>query len=338
MRLTSATSANLLPTNSNPSGRHSYAGPGCSTQSWNMMQDRPATPSPRSSPPCIPAELDDDDEQDMFFGASRPDLSFTFNVTANTPSPRIKKPDAPIPRKCSLRDSGIVLSEDDDEADLLGVPRASTSVSSIYSDEGLVTPGVEPEVGSGWPSVVMGDDGAPEGGVDVDAFIQRTLAAGAKSTNPTAHSKKAPGTPVKKVKTSYLVGDRPWQSAVAHKVGLPGFSWEQKHGKAPRKSLPAVFPALQMRKHGKAPLDPNTDSEGEDESPSGRRDKYVGLGLGRPGKAGGVARTRWLTRRSSSGAFSSGSDSASIAGTPTRAATKAGRGASFNSFSLKLKL
>ncbi|KAJ7178336.1 hypothetical protein C8R43DRAFT_973022 [Mycena crocata] len=311
-RLTSATSANLQPFNSHPTGRHSYAGPGCSTQSWSTMQTRPATPSPRSSPPCIPNELDDDDEQDMFFGATRPDSSFSFSVTAGTPSPRTKKADAAIAKKYSLRDSGVALSEDDDDADHL-MPRASTSVSSIYSDEGLVTPGIEPEVGSGWPSVVVGEDGALEGGVDVDAFIRRTLAAGSKASAP---ARKAPGTPVKRVKTSYLTSERPWQSAVAHKVGLPGFSWEPKNGKAPRKSLPAVFPAL-GRKHGKAPLDPSTDSEGDDDSPSGRRDKYVGLGLGRPGK-GGIARTRWLTRRSSSGAFSSGSDTASLAGTPTR--------------------
>ncbi|KAJ7680475.1 hypothetical protein DFH06DRAFT_1163176 [Mycena polygramma] len=319
-RLTSATSANLLPAPSRASGRHSYAGPGCSTQSWNTMQSRPATPSPRSSPPRVPTELDDDDEQDMFFGASRPDLSFTFSVTEGTPSPRTRKSDAPIPKKYNSRDSGVALSEDDDDGDLL-MPRASTSVSSIYSDEGLVTPGVEPEAGSGWPSVVVDDSGALEG-VDVDAFIRRTLAAGAKGTAPKA--KKAPGTPVKRVKTSYIVGDRPWQSAVAHKVGLPGFSWDPKpkNGKAPRKSLPAAFPAL-GRKGGKAPLDPTTDSEGEEESPSGRRDKYVGLGLGRPGPGGVAARTRWLTRRSSSGAFSSGSDNASIAGTPTRAKGRA---------------
>ncbi|KAJ7497443.1 hypothetical protein FB451DRAFT_1120964 [Mycena latifolia] len=314
-RLTSATSANLQPTNSRPFGRHSYAGPGCSTQSWNTMQTRPATPSPRSSSPCIPSELDDDDEQDMFFGATRPDPAFSFSVIAGTPSPRTKKLDAGIAKKYNSRDSGVALSEDDDEVDHL-MPRASTSVSSIYSDEGLVTPGVEPEIGSGWPSVVVGDSGALDDGADVDAFIRRTLAAASKGTGPSAQPKKAPGTPVKRVKTSYLAGDRPWQSAVAHKVGLPGFSWEPKNGKAPRKSLPAVFPAL-GRKHGKAPLDPNTDSEGEDDSPSGRRDKYVGVGLGRPGK-GGVARPRWLTRRSSSGAFSSGSDTTSIAGTPTR--------------------
>ncbi|KAJ7783329.1 other/WEE protein kinase [Mycena metata] len=316
-RLTSATSATLQPATTRASGRHSYAGPGCSTQSWNTMRDRPLTPSPRSSPPPVPIDLDDDDEQDMdaFFGAAPPNPSFMFNVNAGTPSPRTRKSDAPLAKKYSLRDSGVVLSDDDDDDGDHLMPRASTSVSSIYSDDGLITPGVEPEVGSGWPSVVD-----PESNSDMDAFISRTLAAGAKAG--AAPPKKAPGTPVKRVKTSYLVADRPWQSAVAHKVGIPGFNWEGKGKGAPRKSLPAVFPALPARKNGKAPLDPATDSEGEDESPSGRRDKYVGLGMGRPGpnKSGMSARTRWLTRRSSSGAFSSGSDSASISGTPTRAA------------------
>ncbi|KAJ6625482.1 hypothetical protein B0H10DRAFT_2211808 [Mycena sp. CBHHK59/15] len=315
-RLASATSTKLHPTNNTrPSGRHSYAGPGCSTQSWNAMQNRPVTPSPRSSPPCVSKVLDDDDEQDMFFGASHPDPSFTFSVTANTPSPRIKKPDAALAKKYNLRDSGVVLT--DDETDHLNImPRASVSVSSIYSDDGLVTPGLEPEAGSGWPSVVVGETGAPEGGVDVDAFIRRTLAAASRGVG--AQPKKAPGTPVKRVKTSYLAGTRPWQSAVAHKVGLPGFGGEGKHGKAPRKSLPAVFPML-GRRSGKAPPDPSTDSEGEEDSPSDRRDKYVGLGLGRPvAKSSVASRTRWLTRRSSSGAFSSGSDSASLSGTPTR--------------------
>ncbi|KAF7376269.1 hypothetical protein MSAN_00042300 [Mycena sanguinolenta] len=308
-RLTSATNANLRPTTTatRQSGRHSYAGPGCSTQSWNMMQSRPVTPSPRSSPMQAPTDPDDDDEeQNLFFSGLPPrtdSLAFSFNVTANTPSPRVKKPDAALPKKHNLRprDSGVVLSEDDDDADFLGVPCASTSVNSIYSDsdEGLVTPGVEPEAGSGWPSVVGGEGDAFENGVNVDAFIQRTLAAGAKAT--TAQAKKAPGTPVKKVKTSYLLGgpERPWQSAVAHKVGLPDFTWDKDgkhtggHGGKPRKSLPAVFPDLhaQPRKHGKAPLDPTTDSEGEDDSPSGRRggDKYLGLGLGRPGPGGNSA-------------------------------------------------
>ncbi|KAJ7072194.1 kinase-like domain-containing protein [Mycena amicta] len=297
-RLISATSSPLNSTSPRPSGRHSYAGPGCSTQSWNALQTRSATSSPGSSPSCVPTA--DDEDQDMFFGASLPDPSFSFLA----PSPRPRRPAATIPKKYNLRDSGVVLSEDEDHP----MPQASTSVSSICSDDGLVTPGVEPEAGSGWPAVFTGDTDCE---MDVDNFIQRTLAVGAKTTAAT-QAKKAPGTPVKRVKTSYLVGDRPWQSAVAHKVGLPGFGLDSKKGK-PRKSLPAVFPAL-GRKANKPTPDIATDSEGEDESPSGHRDRYVGLGLGRP-----IARTRWLSRRSSSGAFSSGSDTTSLAGTPTRA-------------------
>ncbi|CAK5281595.1 unnamed protein product [Mycena citricolor] len=285
-------------------GRHSYAGPSCSTQPWEAVQARPRTPSPHSSPPCIPTDIEDDD-QDMFFNAPHPETSFTFSVTANTPSPRNKKP-VTIPKKCNMRDSGVALSDEEMEQMM---PRASTSVNSINSDEMLVTPGLEPELGSGWPTI-FGNENALDGGVDVEGFFRRI--ATAKSKNST-QTKKAPGTPVKRVKTSYIGAERPWQSAVAHKVGLPGFSLEPKPGKAPRKSLPAVFPAL-GRKQGKAAVDLNSDSDGEEESPSSRRDKYVGVGLGRP-----LARTRWLTRRSSSGAFSSGSDSASIAGTPTRA-------------------
>jgi mitosis inhibitor protein kinase SWE1 len=64
-----------------------------------------------------------------------------------------------------------------------------------------------------------------------------------------------------------------------------------------------------------------TDSEDEQESPTTIREKYANLGLGLPsGKnaISGIPRSRWLMRRSSSGAFSSDSDSASLANTPTR--------------------
>ena len=66
----------------------------------------------------------------------------------------------------------------------------------------------------------------------------------------------------------------------------------------------------------------DVDAEGEDEeaSPSMRRDiKYDGLGMGRPGARPGTDVKGWLMRRSSSGAFSSGSDhTSSTAATPTR--------------------
>jgi len=318
------------------------------------MQSRSMSPSPRSSPLSLPhgdtigrGENYEDEDEDMFFGVGPQDSSFMFSVTEGTPSPRSKKTGkAVLPKKYKPRDSGVVMTDDDEmgmavsasvSGDGLSVmPGASMSVNSICSDgdEGLVTPGVVPGIASGWPEAtvvvsefddtgekaVNGSLDGGEGGVDVDAFILRMLATAAKGPR---EKRKVPGTPVKKIKTSYLKGDRPWQSAVANKVGL-GFDWEAKKGKPPRKSLPAAFPAL-ARKGGKSPMDPNTDSEGEmEESPSGRKDKYVGLGLGRPSvpivkdELPVMQRTRWLMRRSSSGAFSSGSDTASVIGTPTR--------------------
>ncbi|KAF8894006.1 hypothetical protein BD779DRAFT_1435579 [Infundibulicybe gibba] len=336
---TGVSMAEPTPIRSKTSNRHSYSGPGFgndSLKSWNTIQTRNMTPSPRSSPShALRADLSSnsfqDDDEDMFFGDGPADSSFIFNLTEGTPSPRSKKNVVTtLPKKYKPRDSGVVVSDDEDDVmsmsrtssgDFLHViPRASTSASSIYSDgdDGLVTPGVGPEAGSGWPGAVFvagADDISHGGHIDVDAFIVRTLNAAAKG--PQEGTKKVPGTPVKRVKTTYLNGDRPWQSAVAAKVGI-GFDWDGKKGKIPRKSLPAAFPALGASS-GKSLLEQNSDSEDEEDSPSTRKDKYLGLGLGRPApsKEGpAVTRTRWLMRRSSSGAFSSGSDS--TAGTPTR--------------------
>ncbi len=179
----------------------------------------------------------------------------------------------------------------------------------------------------------------------------RTLAAGSKPP-PKNGDMRPPGTPVKKLKTTHLM-DRPWQSAVASKIGFPEFDEAQrleKLGKPkPRKSLPAVFPLGTRPKterprkdalnFGVAPPPPppllptlnvvTMDVEGdvdEEGSPTFRRDgKYDGLGLGRPaaafGKLGseGKGKPSWLMRRSSSGAFSSGSETCtSGTATPTR--------------------
>jgi mitosis inhibitor protein kinase SWE1 len=225
------------------------------------------------------------------------------------------------------------MSDDDDHSmstnDHLTVPAASTSANSLQSDEedSLVTPGFGPDSSSGWPKVfITGTDdvggrdlqpGSREG-LNADTFIMRTLAAASKG--PEDGKKKVPGTPVKRAKVAYLT-ERPWQSAVAAKIDRE--DWDVKQGKAPRKSLPAAFPGLGQRA-GKLTLDHGTDSEDEEDSPSNRRDKYAGLGLGRPSTATPqnglplMSRTRWLMRRSSSGAFSSGSDSQSSAATPTR--------------------
>ncbi|KAG7098718.1 hypothetical protein E1B28_000631 [Marasmius oreades] len=312
--------------------RHSYSGSG-SLSAWGEMQVRANAHSPQSSPPRVAEGTDNeltDEDDSMIIDDIPPNSSFTPSLSRSTASPQ-KQSDM-ISKKFKARDSGIALS-DDDAMDIFAdhpentMPRASTSIGSLYSDgeDGLITPGAGPRPGSGWPETVIvagGDDPyaflspTTKNNHDVDAFILRTLAAASKAPQ---EEKKAPGTPVKRTKISYLSGARPWQSAVTQKVGLA--QREQKKAKAPRKSLPAVFPSLGRRSSSRSLLENATDSEDDsDDSPSTAKDRYAGLGLGRPpfpiqvGK-NGIARTRWLARRTSSGAFSSGSDCLS---TPTR--------------------
>lgn len=315
------------------------------------------SPSPRSSPRggmCFSdggeTQSFEDDDDDMFFDGPK-DSSFIFSVTEGTPSPR--KPSGTVGasalmKKYKPRDSGVVMSDDEGpsisgmgtigasssvggagQGYLDVMPRASTSVNSVSSDmdQELVTPMFGPGDSSGWPEAAIisgfGFDDAREGEgtggeADVNAFILRTLAAATKPKERRESeggygTKKVPGTPVKKNKTTHLGnGERPWQSAVAAKVDYD-FGLDLPKGKAaPRKSMPAAFPFK----------GDDSDSEGEDDSPSFRRDaRYEGLGLGKPGlgaaaPSGPFARTRWLMRRSSSGMFSTGSDSS--VGTPTK--------------------
>lgn len=149
-----------------------------------------------------------------------------FSVTEGTPSPGSKKK---LQKKFKPRDSGVVLSDEEDaQGDgegYLGVSvsgrASSTSVSTEGDTDTLVTPGVGPSLGSGWPVIVSGD-GVHEGrGVgNYEAGDLKTLAAGARA--PEGGSKKVPGTPVKKVKMRVVkaLGGRPWQSVVAKKVGV----------------------------------------------------------------------------------------------------------------------
>lgn len=334
------------------SNRHSYAGPESTTMTslpWKLRSTR-HIPSPESSPLPLPTSTRspvNDDDDDMFFEpCSPPESSFVFSVTEETPSPRSQKGKGMLPLKYKPRDSGVALSDDEDMAHssnafLSAVPRPSTSTSSLYSDAGddLITP-IMPNSNSGWPNaVVIGgleENDRNYDDLDVDAFIMRTLNAAHK---PSADEpKRPPGTPVKKPKPSYLGGNRPWQSAVANKVGfnfdletdLGGHSAQGggcKSKNKPRKSLPAAFPNFGcgglVGMEGKTMLNVS-DSEDDEESnsPSSRKEhNYDGLGLGRPsaadrGPLGAVSRTRWLMRRSSSGAFSSGSETS--IGTPTR--------------------
>ncbi|KAI0046235.1 kinase-like protein [Auriscalpium vulgare] len=307
----------------------------------------------------------DEDEEDLFFGSSSfnqsfrqpdeglgaemdaddsfgwgapPNTSYSMSLIESTPSPRSKMLGgiAKLEKKYKPRDSGVVLSEDDDSGIGLGpslfgakppvnmgrglgrsgsvldaMPRASTSVSTLGSDPELVTPLLGPSSSSGWPGFptsLSSSDSLSDN--DVDAFIIKTLM---HAQSAAEGQRRPPGTPHKRVKVAF-VGPRPWQSAVASKVGFDFGEEEAKDGKgkapkkkAPRKSLPAAFPMLGRKGTTKAEdRDGDTDEEA---SPSDRKNKteYQSIGLGRPS----VGRASWLLRRSSSGAISVASGSGS---------------------------
>jgi mitosis inhibitor protein kinase SWE1 len=281
---------------------------------------------------------DTDTDEDMSFEGPSFSSSFSNESPSAIPSPTIAQP---LPSKFQATNKDVAGSYGDGLS--MGPPRRPYDSGS---DDSLVTPCIDWNAGPTWPEpMVHGQDGidSQQDGVDVDEFIQRTLAEAAKGPAPGV--KKAPGTPVKKVRTLGL--DRPWQSAAVSKIGLKDdcdFPSRGGHGNAPRKSLPAAFPGLKSaakpRGVGKSLLEQcNSDSEGEEESPSGRKNgKYAtaSLGLGHPpplppGAASVAAKGnpplflqkgRWLSRRSSSGQFStisSGSESTSQTNTPTRA-------------------
>ncbi|THH21177.1 hypothetical protein EUX98_g8445 [Antrodiella citrinella] len=333
--------------------------------------ERPAMTSRHSyggGSSLLPGTSGHDSEDEFFLSNGPPDSSFSFSVAGSTPSPQ--KPHreevSPLPKKFRPRDSGIALDESDG-GDFFcddGVPRASTSVSTMGSNsdsEALVTPGFAPGENSGWPTVVnLDSDDESYGGLrsdglsadrSVDDFIMRYLAGGGKSSvKGQGEPKRVPGTPVKRVRTAQIL-DRPWQSAVTHKIGFPEFNAPSvpgaPNGKGkPRKSLPAAFPMAATSKSSRperirrnalkvaeppkpqVPMDVEAE-EDEETSPTLRRDvRYDGLGLGRPpvppfgpgvpGKSGRIP--PWIMRRSSSGAFSSGSETCtSLSVTPTRA-------------------
>lgn len=292
------------------------------------------------------------DEEERFFSSPPHPTSFTFGLSdGSSPTKRPRTESAEmLQKKFRPRDSGIVVDGDDSDDDFrprfqsggaqLFTMSASSSLQSQSQSESdgeaLITPGVAPGPNSGWPIVGIadGDDEfeSDDPNVGVDAFILRTLASGAKASDPVpGEPQRIPGTPVKRVKTSHLV-ERPWQSAVASKIGFPEFDEPRDGGgkdkrPKPRKSLPAAFPGLvphRQRKDAMHGLD--TENEDEEASPTMRKDANA-LGMGRPPvplfskTSDPKVRTRWLMRRSSSGAFSSGSDTSRNA-TPTRIPAK----------------
>lgn len=303
--------------------RHTYSGNDIRA-TWE------ATPS--KSPPFNPlpnCSEEDTDIDDFFSGPS--DSSFAFTVIDSTPS-RPRNPITFLPKKYKPRDSAVLFESDDDR--IPGMPGTSTSLSTINSGDGIVTP-IYPSQVSGWPSrdgpLVAGLDNDPfshdpdaHSRSEADAFIMRLLTGSTKPVHgKEGGSKRMPDTPVKKLKTTHFAVERPWQSAFTRKIGSeefdylappPGRGGGKKTGpsKKPRKSLPAAFPAL--------------SGGGDADSPTERKEtKYAGLGLGRPREnpkntKSTTGRTHWLMRRSSSGAFStisSGSDT-SAGATPTR--------------------
>jgi mitosis inhibitor protein kinase SWE1 len=307
--------------------RHTYSGNDIRA-TWE------ATPS--KSPPFNPlpnCSEEDTDIDDFFSGPS--DSSFAFTVIDSTPS-RPRNPITFLPKKYKPRDSAVLFESDDDR--IPNMPGASSSLSSINSGDGLVTP-VYPSLASGWPSRdgpfvagldndLFGRDPDAYSRSEADSFIMRLLTGNTKPAHGKEDgSKRMPDTPVKKLKTTHFAVERPWQSAFTRKIGSEEFDYlapppgrgggkKAGPGKKPRKSLPVAFPAFSG----------GTDAD----SPTERRGiKYAGLGLGRPREnpkniKSVTGRTHWLMRRSSSGAFStisSGSDTSATA-TPTRTKDK----------------
>ena len=304
-------------------------------------------------------------------------LTVNVTESTPSPRSKLAPVACKLEKKYRPRDSGVVLSEDESnnpgphpvhdfvppaprhrytlgrsESVNLTLPRASTSVSTLgsgSSDQELITPIFGPSMSACWPVLTSSSSAASSLGTpdvaSVDAFIMRTLMQAARRDehaplggSDVGGSIRPPGTPQKRVKTAMTFsGSRPWQSAVASKIGFDfgndeddddetrggpqtnGAKAVKRIKKAPRKSLPAAFPLLSKasRNRGRGA---GEDSEDEhDGSPIERRSAYDGLGLGRPSvaKAAGAS---WLLRRSSSGAISnatSGSGSMSGDGSPT---------------------
>jgi mitosis inhibitor protein kinase SWE1 len=306
-------------------------------------------------------------------------LTVNVTESTPSPRSKLAPAACKLVKKYRPRDSGVVLSEDEgsnpashpvhdfvppaprhrytlgrSESVNLTLPRASTSVSTLgsgSSDQELVTPIFGPSTSACWPVLTSSSSAASSLGTpdvaSVDAFIMRTLMQAARRDehaplggNDVGGSIRPPGTPQKRVKTAMAFsGARPWQSAVASKIGfdfgndedeedeargtkaVSGAKPVKRSKKAPRKSLPAAFPLLSKASRSRGGrATGGEDSEDEhDGSPIERRSAYDGLGLGRPSvaKAAGAS---WLLRRSSSGAISnatSGSGSMSGDGSPT---------------------
>ncbi|KAI9510110.1 hypothetical protein F5148DRAFT_1282301 [Russula earlei] len=224
----------------------------------------------------------------------------------------------------------------------LSMPRASTSVSTLgsgSSDQELITPIFGPSTSSGWPPLAPSSTASSLSVPDVssvDAFILRTLMQAAQRGEHAqprgadgGAGMRPPGTPQKRVKTAAGIwckigfdfgnDEEEDDTEVGGAKGQAEKVKTRRNKKAPRKSLPAAFPLLSKTGHGHGRTPGAEDSDEEfgqyDTSPTERsKISYDGLGLGRPSvsKASG---SRWLLRRSSSGAISSApSESGNMSG------------------------
>ncbi|EJD02900.1 uncharacterized protein FOMMEDRAFT_20109 [Fomitiporia mediterranea MF3/22] len=324
-------------------------------------------------PPSTPVKTDDDS-----FNSTSPDSSFTsafpkpadtsiqfsFSLTSDAPSPRSR-----IPTKFKKpRDSGVALSDDETEDVLRPVleqpkltrpdsllrlhARASTfpqpsvnittSSETTLVDDSLITPSHERSR----------ESSRAETSLDVslvDDFIVKTLEAGTKDG---AAEKRPPGTPQKRMKTTFLgiPTQRPWASAAVNKMDrtplfgerLPGPNFGtalDSGGSAgdlsipknrPRKSCPGDlrFPSdHETSVSGSTRLSSNGSTASDTEtSPTDarlinpRNRTYGDVGMGRPSAR--LNASQFLLRRSSSGAFSTASDGSdgTGVGTPTKGA------------------
>jgi hypothetical protein len=81
----------------------------------------------------------------------------------------------------------------------------------------------------------------------------------------------------------------------------------------PRESMPAVYPCKSRS---------DTGSEGEEESPSSKKEaRYEGFGLGKP-PGGAFSGKKWLVRRSRSSIFLSPNDTSTETPTKLRGASR----------------
>lgn len=265
---------------------------------------------PAIDSPSLPAPAFNSLVSSSMCNSPMPPISLKLNmVDAQSPQPFSKSNVEPIAKKYRPRDSGIAGLEDSLDLTDKVEPCPLVDDDSIE----LVTPSLEPSTRSAWPTKPLDDSPGLE---QLDDIIFKTLATGVTVNKD---KRAVPGTPVKKISYAH---SRPWmtvaQAAEVRGVGgtVPSILFFSKpcldFWSVPRKSLPLSFPSL-------AQLQNSPDASPSERSLTQRK-PYGTLGQGRPNlminKPNGIRMT--LTRRSSSGAFSTSSSEGSFLGTPNK--------------------